>query len=375
MNIAGKWILWFGAIGLYAGVLGGIHYHRHFEQKFDTVLKSQMLDVVHRRAAIMIGGLVKRPHAITIEEYDVLKHAIEQDSRIASFVYLNRFGEVRWHRNTEFIGLRLDEFSLRTDLAPGVIGQAIETKKAVVRKLPSAAFYEIAIPFAVRGNIMGILDLTVSRKDVIARTASATFKYTLATVGCFLFIGVAGFLFLQLSVIAPLRSLRDRIEGVSLKGLDIVFPERNDEVGGLALSFSALLGTLRAERANVAVRDRQRGLSERRWWNTILTVILSGGDGAVVIDEDNIVLYSNLPVAEGSSNVDLHLLDLIDGSHQDILRAVAVAYERPNQVVESRCVLEGVSHLVKVTQLENEGELRRTLILFEREEVLELQVA
>ena len=62
---------------MYAGILGGIHYHRHFERKFDTVLKKQMLDVVHRRSEIMIGGLVSRPQAITIKEYDVLKNATE----------------------------------------------------------------------------------------------------------------------------------------------------------------------------------------------------------------------------------------------------------------------------------------------------------
>jgi len=77
-------------------------------------------------------------------------------------------------------------------------------------------------------------------------------------------------------------------------------------------------------------------------------------------------LYTNFPVTGSvTGEGKLHLLDVIDSQQQDVLRLVGVALDRPNQVVEADTMFKSEPCHVKAVHLEEEGELRRTLILFE----------
>ncbi len=49
-----------------------------------------------------------------------------------------------------------------------------------VRQVHKQPFYEIAIPFSVRGEIIGIMDLLVSRAGAEMLIGSAMRKYVLA---------------------------------------------------------------------------------------------------------------------------------------------------------------------------------------------------
>ena len=118
------------------------------------------------------------------------------------------------------------------------------------------------------------------------------------------------------------------------------------------------------------VKEKQRGVAEARWWQSILTAIVSKNHKAIVVDEDNSVLYTNFQVT-GSVSTEgrLHLLDVIDSQQQDVLRLVGVALDRPNQVVEGDTLFRGEACHVRAVHLEEEGELRRTLIIFEPKQV------
>ena len=144
------------------------------------------------------------------------------------------------------------------------------------------------------------------------------------------------------------------------------FAPRNDEIGDVAAVISLFLTKVKAEISNAMVKEKQRGVAEARWWQSILMAIVSKNHKAIVVDEDNSVLYTNFPVTgtvtgEGK----LHLLDVIDSQQQDVLRLVGVALDRPNQVVEADTTFKSEPCHVKAVHLEEEGELRRTLILFE----------
>ena len=118
------------------------------------------------------------------------------------------------------------------------------------------------------------------------------------------------------------------------------------------------------------VKEKQRGVAEARWWQSILMAIVSKNHKAIVVDEDNSVLYTNFPVT-GAQTADgkMHLLDVIDSQQQDVLRLVGVALDRPNQVVEADTMFRSEACHVRAVHLEEDGELRRTLILFEPKQV------
>jgi len=118
--------------------------------------------------------------------------------------------------------------------------------------------------------------------------------------------------------------------------------------------------------ANTMVKEKQRGVAEARWWQSILSAVVAKNHKAIVVDEDNSVLFTNFPVtATAAVDGKMHLLDVIDSQQQDVLRLVGVALDRPNQLVEADTMFRAEPCHVRAVHLEEEGELRRTLILFE----------
>jgi HAMP domain-containing protein len=210
------------------------------------------------------------------------------------------------------------------------------------------------------------VDMQVSREGVREVIAQAMNKYVLGAAGVLFLLGIPLYFFLHHFVINPLLHLRDSIEAISFKNLDLKFPERKDEIGDLASMLQVFLQKVKADRANAIVKEKQRGVAEQRWWQSILMTIVSKSHRAIVVDEDNTVLYTNFPVAATADpNQRMHLLDVIDNQQQDVLRLVGVALDRPNQVVETDTMFRNEACHVRAVHLEEEGELRRTLILFE----------
>lgn len=366
MKLAAKWFLWFCGIGLYVMFLGGIFYYNLFRWTFDEKLKQEAIDMVRVYAPTLIKGLSRSQSAITMEEFDIVTKGIAKDERVASLVYLNRFGEVRWFKDPSKITLAFDEFAKQWPPPTDAIEQAYVSKTPKVRAVKDQPLYEVAIPLAVRGEVMGIVDMQISRVGVERIIQQAMHKYMLGAIGVLFLLGIPLYFFLHHFVLQPLTLLRDAIEGISFKSLEFKFPARKDEFGELGGAIQVFLQKVRAELANAMVREKARGAAEQRWWQSILQTIVSKQHYAVVVDEDNTVLYTNFPVnAKVDPGAKLHLLDVLDNQQQDVLRLVGVALDRPNQVAETDTVFRNEPCHVRAVHLEEEGELRRTLILFE----------
>ncbi|MFA6030646.1 MAG: hypothetical protein WC969_12385 [Elusimicrobiota bacterium] len=366
MKLATKWFLWYLSIGIYVMCLGGIFYYNLFKWTFDEKLKQEAIDLVKAQAYQLIRGLSERQSSIKMEEYQIVSEGIAKDERVAALVYFNRYGEVRWFKDPNYIGKPFDEFTKAIPLPTDSVEQAYLSKTPKVRAVPGQPLYEIAIPLAVRGEVVGIVDMQVSRESVQEVIGQAMRKYVLGAIGVLFLLGIPLYFFLHHFVINPLLHLRDAVEAISFKNLDLKFPPRKDEVGDVAGVVAVFLQKVKADRANTMVREKQRGVAEQRWWQSILTTIVAKAHRAIVVDEDNTVLYTNFPVAATSDpNARLHLLDVIDSQQQDVLRLVGVALDRPNQVVETDTMFRQEACHVRAVHLEEEGELRRTLILFE----------
>jgi hypothetical protein len=107
MKIAVKWFLWYLCISVYVMFLGGIFYYNLFKWTFDEKLKQQSIDLVKVHAFQLIKGLSKSQVSISMDEYDVVNNALAKDERVASLLYLNRYGEVRWFKDPAMIGLTM----------------------------------------------------------------------------------------------------------------------------------------------------------------------------------------------------------------------------------------------------------------------------
>ena len=366
MKLASKWFMWYLGIGVYVLFLGGIFYYNLFKWTFDEKLKQQYIDLVKVHAFQLIKGLTRRPGSITMDEFDIMSNALSKDERVASLLYLNRYGEVRWFKDPSMMGQPYDEFSKIIPMTTDAIEQAFTSKTPKVRAVPDQPLYEIAIPLAVRGEVVGIVDMQVSRQGVRAVIAQAMNKYFLGALGVLFLLGIPLYFFLHHYVLNPLMHLRDAIEAISFKNLDLKFPIRKDEIGDVASVLNIFLQKVKAERTNVMVKEKQRGVAEQRWWQSILMTIVSKEHRAIVVDEDNTGLYTNFPIAaQTAPQARLHLLDVIDSQQQDVLRLVGVALDRPNQMVETDTTFRQEPCHVRAVHLEEEGELRRTLILFE----------
>jgi HAMP domain-containing protein len=279
-------------------------------------------------------------------------------------IYLSRQGTVRWHKESRFMGMTWDDFKAQIPPPTDAINQAYMSKMPKVRQVKSEPFYEIAIPFSVRGEIIGIIDLLVSRAGADTLIGSAMEKYIFGALGVLFLLGLPLYFFLHHYVLSPMDQLRDSVEGISLKNFELRFPDRGDEIGELAISVTRLMGKMKAEMEGFSNRDRTYREAEQRWWRSLLNMTVAPTDHVIVVDENNNILHANFELAGGGDGKAIHLLDVVDTQQQTLLRLVGQAFEMPDKAVEGETVFRNRPYNVKVLHVGQTAETNRTLILF-----------
>jgi len=223
--------------------------------------------------------------------------------------------------------------------------------------------YEMAIPFTVRGELIGLLDLMVSKAAADALIGSAMRKYVLGAAGVLVLLGLPLFFFFGHYVVSPLAALSDSVDTISLKNFDLRFPAKEDEVGEVAYSISRLLEKMKAETDGNIARDNKYREGEQRWWRSILDTAVPRTEHIIVVDENNAILYANFKLEGGTDAQNLHLLDVVDNQQQNLLRLVARAFDAPGQLVDGETTFRGQDRDVRVLHVGGAGELKRTLII------------
>jgi len=365
MKLTLKWVVWFSAIGVYVMLLGGVFYYNLFKLTFDEKLKQDILEAARLKSPEMIKGLLRSPRVITFEEFDVMNW-LRSDKRITEVVYLNANGTIRWHPQGQYIGMQFEDYEKTVGVLTDAIGQAYYSGNPKVRAVPKQPFYDIAIPLKAKGEVViGILSLQVSREGADKIIKSAMRKYVLGAVGVLILLGIPLYIFLSHYVLGPLGSLRDNIDGVSAKSLNMKFPPRKDEIGEVADSLNGLLEKVRLEIDTLSEREKQRQGYEQSWWLAVLGTAVPRAAKALVVDEDNSVLFANFELNKPDPTQKLHLLDIVDSRQQDVLRLIGMAMDNPRQTMEGDTIFKGETAHVKVVQMHSETNMRRTLILFE----------
>ena len=367
MNLAVKWILAFSMLGVYVMGLGGVFYYNLFKWTFDEKLKQEVIETVKQYSKSMTNGLLTNQKAISLDEYDIMT-TLSKDERITSMVYLNRIGVMRWHKESRFIGVPWDEYKEQIPPPTDAINQAFASRVPKVQQVKGEPFYEMAIPFSARGEIIGILDLLVSRAGAEVLIGSAMKKYVMGAIGVLLLLGVPLYLFLNHYVISPMDQLRDSIDSITIKSFELRFPERNDEVGAIATAVNNLLGKVKSEFNEFDERSRIYQEEEQRWWRSLLNVIVPESSHVIVVDENNNILYANFEIAAVAEGNKVHLLDVVDTQQQTLLRLVGDAFEKTDVPVSGETMFKGKMCELKVLHVGQTSDVSRTLILFSPKE-------
>jgi len=366
MRLTSKWVLWFSGISLYAAILGGFVAYGLFQQIFKQKLVQDTVDMARLYAPTLTKGLARNEEAISFSELDIITK-MAHDERIADLLYLNKYGEVRWYKDPTKIAMTWGDFNKQVSLPTNAIQEALVAKEPVQIPVPDSTLLDIAIPLSANGEVLGALDMQVDQKGAFAVISEDMRKYAAVALVVMVVLGFCLYFFLHHFIISPLRDLRDGVESISFRTLEVKFSQRPDEIGEVAAALGLFLSKVKAELAQSSVRDKQRAEAENHWWQAILTAVVSKDSRAIVVDEDNAVLFTNFPIPSVSPAGPgrLHLLDVIDTQQQEVLRMVGAALEQPNRIVEGDTVFRGESCHVKAIHLQNEGESRRTLIILD----------
>lgn len=369
MKLTSKWLLWFVLITVYASVIGGLFYYNLFKFVFDKKLQNEMVEMVRFRAPSLVQALSARPKGeASFREAEIMKDMQRNDDRVKSLVYLNYDGSIRWHENTKFLGMSYNDYNNTVGFDSNAIAQATRYGLPRAFLFDNSNYYDMAIPLLAKNNMVaGIVDMKVSRQSAKELIKSSMVRYAIGAFIMMLLIGGVLYLFLLLKILRPLGMLKDSIDAVSINNLQLAYPERRDEVGDVAHSVEGLLGKVQAEVQTMRTGEILSLEKEQKWWKTILAVTVPKGSRALVIDEDNNILYTNFEL-NVPDDKKVHLLDIFDGRQQDMIQIVGEAMEHPTKVLRGTVVNKNVKYLAKVVQLPDDGGKNRMILVLGPEE-------
>ena len=367
MKLTAKWALWFVLVTIYAAVIGGLFYYNLFKFVFDKKLQNEMVEMVRYRAPSLVPLLAARPRGeATFQEADIVKGFRRTDDRIKNLIYLNYDGSVRWHENMQFARMSYDEYNNSVGFDTNAVAQAIRDRVPRAIMFGNGDYYDMAIPLLAKDTVAGVIDVTVSRENARSLINSSMVRYAFGAFIMILLIGGVLYLFLLLKVIRPLQLLRDSIEAVSFNNLTLSYPQRNDEIGDTAEAVENLLGRMQEELKRFGQKEETSTEKEQSWWGSLLTLFASPQTRAMVLDEENTILYANFDLTTfGKTKV--HLLDVFDGRQQGVIEAVGKALEEPGKIWSVSATDKDVKYKVKVVLLPDKSGKNRVVLMLEPE--------
>lgn len=370
MKLTSKWTLWFILVALYAAVIGGLFYYNLFKFVFDRKLQNEMVEMVRFRTPLLVQHLSARPRSdATFPEAEVMKGWKKNDDRIRDLVYLNDDGSIRWHENVQFIKMSYADYNNETGFETASVPMSKRDGRPKAIMFSDGDYYDMAIPLLAKDTVAGIVNITVSRASAKALIRQSMVRYAVGAFIMMLLIGGVLYLFLLLKIIRPLEQLKDGVDAVSLNRLELTVPARGDEIGAVAQSVTGLLGKIRDEMKSLQNVEIMSLEKEQKWWKTILAVTVPRGSRALVIDENNNILYTNFELNVNKKGP-VHLLDIFDGRQQSIIQVVGEALENPTKVLRGNVVNKNVKCTVKAVQLPDDAGKNRAILVLEPEKSL-----
>lgn len=365
MKLTSKWLLCFILVTVYAGIIGGLFYYNLFKYVFDTKLQNEMVEMIRFRTPQLVQGLAAKPKQVSFSEASQMKEMMQNDARVKSIIYLNYDGSIRWHENMRFQDMSYTDYNNEVGFDSNAAIQAIRSGVPRAILIDNGNSYDMAIPLLAKGNMVaGVVNLTVSRETARGLIRSSMIRYTVGACVMILLIGGVLYLFLLWKILRPLGGLKDSIEAVSLNNLTLDFPAGKDEIGDVAGAVEGLLGKITEDIKGLENTEIMSLEKEKTWWKAIFAVAIPKKTRALVVDENNNVLYTNFEL-KSSEKRKIHLLDIFDGRQQEIIQVVGEALENPGKVLRGSVVANEVKCTVKAVQLPDDAGKNRIVVVLE----------
>lgn len=147
-------------------VWGGCFYFNSLKRASNEKLKQETIDTVRLSAPTLITGLARNQNLITMEEWEVITR-FNKDSRFQRLLYLNKYGEVRSYNDPARMTPHHSSEDIEVGIPTDAIEQAWLTKTPIVRAVPNKPLYDIAVPLAQRGEVLGILNIQIHRERIV----------------------------------------------------------------------------------------------------------------------------------------------------------------------------------------------------------------
>ncbi|MBI5241833.1 MAG: tetratricopeptide repeat protein [Elusimicrobia bacterium] len=112
--------------------------------------------------AALAAGLRDDPRAVTGRELEVLRR-LARAPGVASVVYLDGRGRVRWTEAPELVAVTLGDYGRATGAELRAASEAMASTSPVVRRVPETPVYEAAVPILEGRSTVAVLDLWLRR--------------------------------------------------------------------------------------------------------------------------------------------------------------------------------------------------------------------
>lgn len=369
MKLTSKWLIWFVLVAVYASVIGGLFYYNLFKFVFDKQLQNEMVEKVRKDSAVLFDGINARSRGeATFREANVVKDLLNSDERIISLVYFGPGRTIRWHENTKFLGMGIADYDQAVGLESNAVATTFYTKSPRAFLINNGNAYDMAVPILDKeGNVVGVINLAVSRSKARESISEAMVKYAFGAILIMALIGGVLYLFLLLKILRPLNVLKDSIDSISLNNLNFKLPNRSDEIGDVAASVNLLLDKIRSDVKGLENMEILSLEKEQHWWEAILAVTVPKGSRAFVVDENNNILYTNFAMPLPKDGRKVHILDIFDGRQQEIIQTIGAALENPTRVSRGSVLTKNIQCKVKAVQLPDDAGKNRIVLVIEPE--------
>lgn len=369
MKITAKWIVWFAITALYVAAVGGFACFYLFNSTFDQKLQSEMMDLVRSNAPFLVTHVAQMPNTdASTAEADRLMQIMHNDDRIADITYLNPNATIRWYKDGAYLGKSYEEAYAMSIFPTGAVYQAFTKQNVKINKFGGGNYYDVAVPLkGAKGVLAGVLEIQVSRVGTKAQISSAMLRYAGGAVVVLLIMGGVLYLFMYFKVVAPLKELVGAVRSVSLKEMHLNYPSRSDEIGDAARGINELFVKVRSEMKAFAGSLKKKKDVETVWWQALLAVSVSRGARALVVDQDNNIMFTNFDISFARPHGGaIHLLDVFDGNQSALIETVGKATDAAGTVFKTTADFGGKKVEIRAVKLPGErGEATRTMIIME----------
>ncbi|MGB2579807.1 HAMP domain-containing protein [Elusimicrobium simillimum] len=367
MKLSLKWFVCFAATALYVIIMGGLFFYNLFNFMFDHKLQNEIAEEVRSRASVMAHGLASQPGLITFDELQLMNNWIRTDDRIQGIIYLNSDASIRWHRDGSLIKKTYDDARAEDIFATGAVVQAFNRGVVKTVMYGNGNYYDMAFPLrAAQNELIGVVNIQVSRVSAKQLVNDALVKYAYSTFIIMILMGGILYIFIYAKIVSPLVNLRGAVETVSLKDLKLNFKNRNDEIGDVASAVTELLGRVKKEFKGIESQSKKKKDVEQLWWKALLAVAISKGSRALVVDNDNNIMFANFEISVKKDGP-LHLLDIFDGQQSQIIEIIGKAMDTPGKVYKGEASVGDGKFIIRAVQLPSAENNARTMIVLEPE--------